>query len=168
MRRRGMVRLARRKAERRLAVFGCMRSAGLAVKRMFFQKRVVFFLFQPVRCARALLVSRRHVTRNGFTQSFSLGAFQCDNFLRHKINNLLANHFGVIYSFSAAGAGCSSSVSGASSSSVKPKSEVTDCRTREALFCFSSCDWHLTVKRANGIASRRARGICLPDISQMP
>src|SRR5947207_6609078 len=83
MRRRGMVRLARRKAERRLAVFGCMRLASLAMKRMLFQKRVVFFLFQPVRRTRTLLVSRRHVTRNRFAQSFSLGAFQCDNFLRH-------------------------------------------------------------------------------------
>src|SRR5256885_15380101 len=83
MRRRGMVRLARRKAERRLAVFGCMRSASLAVKRMLFQKRIVFFLFQPVRGARALLVSRRHITRNRFAQSLSLSAFQCDNFLRH-------------------------------------------------------------------------------------
>src|SRR5205807_5750128 len=98
MRRRGMVRLARRKAERRLAVLGCMRSAGLAMKRMFFQKRIVFLLFQPVRRAWALLVSRGHVTRNRFAQSFSLSAFQCDNLLRH------------IYSFSAAGAGCSSSV----------------------------------------------------------
>ncbi len=33
---------------------------------------------------------------------------------------------------------------------------MTDWRTREALFCFSSCDWHSTVKRAKGIASSRA------------
>src|SRR5437899_10240993 len=85
MRRRGMVRLARRKAERRLAVLGCMKSASLAMKGMFFQKRVVFFLFQPVRRARALLVSCRHVTRNRFTQGFSLSAFQCDNLLRHSL-----------------------------------------------------------------------------------
>ena len=45
---------------------------------------------------------------------------------------------------------------------------MTDCRTREALFCFSSCDWHSTVKRANGIASSRACEIGLPDISQIP
>jgi len=66
-----------------LAVFGCMKSASLAVKRMLFQKRIVFFLFQPVWGARALLVSRRHITRNRFAQSLSLSAFQCDNFLRH-------------------------------------------------------------------------------------
>ena len=133
MRRRGMLRLARRKAERRLAVFGCIRSADLPVQSVFFQKRIVFFLFQPVWRARALLVSGRHVARRWFTQRFRLGAFQCDDFLRH-------NFVAKCYSFSAVGAGCSSSSVSGPSSSVKPKSEVTDCRTREALFCFSNCD----------------------------
>src|SRR5207248_9641723 len=156
-----MLRLARRKAERRLAVFGCIRSTDLPVKGMFFQKRIVFFLLQPVWRPGALLVPARHVARRRFTQRFCLGAFQCDDFLRH-------NFVVKCYSFSAVGAGCSSSSVSGASSSVKPKSEVTDCRTREALLCFSNCDWHSTVKRANGIASSRARGICLPDISQMP
>src|SRR5207248_7168096 len=110
---------------------------------------------------RAFFVPGRHVARRRFTQRLSLGAFEGDDFLRH---NLVAKR----YSFSAVGAGCSSSSVSGASSSVKPKSEVTDCRTREALLCFSNCDWHSTVKRANGIASSRARGICLPDISQMP
>ena len=48
-----------------------------------FSKTDCIFLFQPVRGARALLVSRRHVTRNRFAQRLSLSAFQCDNFLRH-------------------------------------------------------------------------------------
>src|SRR6266702_3669660 len=126
------------------------------MERVPFQKWIVLLLFEPIRRARTFLVPRAHVTRDWFTQRFCLGAFESDNFLRH-----------LDYSFASAGAASSSSPS-PPSSSVKPKSEVTDCRTREALFCFSSCDWHWTVKRANGIASRRARGIGLPDISQMP
>src|ERR1700741_683034 len=80
--RRGMARLARRKAERRLAVFGCM-LLRLPVQRVPSQKRVVLLLFQSIRCARTLPVPRRHVTRNWLAQRFGLGAFQCDNFLRH-------------------------------------------------------------------------------------
>src|SRR6516162_8183260 len=118
-----MLRLARRKAERRLAVFGCIRSADLPMKGMFFQKRIVFFLFQPVWRARALLVPGRQVARGRFTQRFRLGAFQGNDFLRHDL----------CYSFSAVGAGCSSSSVSGASSSVKPKREVTDCRTRDAL-----------------------------------
>src|SRR5207237_5920096 len=127
------------------------------MKRMLSQKWIVFLFLKPVRCARTFLVSRGHVTRDWFSESFGLGALEGDNFLCHSG-----------YSFvSAAGAASSSSPS-PPSSSVKPNKDVTDWRTREALFCFSSCDWHSTVKRANGIASSRARGICLPDISQVP
>src|SRR5712691_5522610 len=103
-----------------------------------------------------LLVSRRHVTRDRFAERLCFGALESDDFLRHDD-----------YSLFSAGAASSSSAS-PPSSSVKPKSEVTDCRTREALFCFSSCDWHSTVKRANGIASSRVCGIGLPDISHTP
>jgi hypothetical protein len=53
------------------------------MKGMFFQKRIVFFLFQPVWCARALLVPGRQVARGRFTQRFRLGAFQGNDFLRH-------------------------------------------------------------------------------------
>src|SRR5213593_1758557 len=124
------------------------------------QKRIVFFLLEPVRRARTFLVARGHVTRNRFAEGFGLRALEDDNFLRHRDSG---------YSLLSAGAGCSSSVSPSPpSSSVKPKSDVTDWRTREALLCFSSCDWHSTVNRANGIASRRACGIGLPDISQVP
>src|ERR1051326_9379995 len=166
IRRRGMARLARRKAERRLAVFGCIRLFRLAVKRVPTQKWVVFFPLEPVRCARALLVARRHVTRHWFAQRFRFGAFESDNFLRHKIDNYSRTWS---YSFVSTGAACSSSPSvSVASSSVRPKREVTDWRTREALLCFSSCDWHSTVKRAKGIASSRARRIGLPDISHLP
>src|SRR5207302_8005891 len=157
IRRRGMARLARRNAVRRLAVLGCIRLLGFAMKRVLPQKRVVFLFLEPVRRARTFFVSLAHVTRNRFTERFRFGAFENDNFLCHRRYSLV----------SAAGAASSSSPS-PPSSSVKPKSEVTDWRTRDILFCFSSCDWHSTVKRANGIASRRACGIGLPDISQIP
>src|SRR5947209_5927858 len=159
MRRLGMVRLARRNAERRLAVFGCMnRLFGFAMKRVLPQMRVVFLFLEPVRGPRAFFVPARHVTRRGFAERFRFGAFEGDNFLGH------------VYSLdSGAGAASDSSASvSPPSSSVKPNNEVTDCRTREALLCFSSCDWHSTVKRANGIASNRACGIGFPDISQTP
>src|SRR5437870_1764253 len=130
------------------------------------QKRIVFLFLETVWCARAFLVARGHVTRHRFAQRFGLGALENDNFLRHKIDNRSRTRS---YSLVSAGAACSSSDSvSVASSSVRPNSDVTDWRTREALFCFSSCDWHSTVNRANGIASSRARGIDLPDISQMP
>src|SRR5438445_2841166 len=127
------------------------------MERVLAEKRIVFLFLQPVRRARTLLVSKRHVTRDRFAQRFRFGALKDDNFLCHRNYSLV----------SAAGVASSSSPS-PPSSSVKPKSEVTDWRTRDALFCFSSCDWHSTVKRANGIASSRACGIGLPDISQTP
>src|SRR5450432_1297111 len=154
MRRRGIVRLARRKAERRLAVFGCILS-GLPVECVPLHERIVFFLFQPIRRPRAFLVAGRHITRSRHAGGLRFGAFESNDFLGH-----------VRYSL-ASGVASSSSPSRASSS-VRPKSEVTDWRTREALLCFSSCDWHSTVKRANGIASSRAREIGLPDISHLP
>ena len=85
IRRRGMARLARRNAERRLAVLGCMRLLGLAMKRVLSQKGIVFLLFQTVRRLRALLVTRRHVTGDRFSESFRFGAFQGDDLLRHKL-----------------------------------------------------------------------------------
>src|SRR5436190_20130900 len=131
IRRRGMARLARRNAERRLAVLGCIRLFGFAMKRVLAQMRVVFLFFEPVWRARTFLVPHGHVTRNRFAERFRFGAFEGDDFLGH-----------VCYSFdSGAGVASDSSASPSfSSSSVKPKSEVTDCRTRDILFCFSSCD----------------------------
>src|SRR5438034_9026561 len=119
IRRRGMARLARRNAERRLAVLGCIRLFSLAMKRVFPQKRIVFLFLEPVRRLRALLVPLGHVTRNGFTERFRFRAFEGDNFLGH-----------LRYSFdSCAGVASDSSPSPSlSSSSVKPKIEVTDSR----------------------------------------
>src|SRR5882672_5924604 len=131
IRRRGMVRLARRKAERRLAVFGCM-LLGLPVERVPLHERIILFLFEPVRRPRAFFVSRRHVTRNRCAGRFRFGAFERDDFLGH-------------FRYSFVSATASSSSPSRASSSVRPKSEVTDWRTRDALLCFSSCDWHSTV-----------------------
>src|SRR5689334_6677759 len=85
--RRGIARLARRKAERRLAVLGCMDESlfRFAMKRVLLQKGIVFFLFQAVRRARTLLVPGRHIARRGFAQRLRFGAFECDDFLRHTI-----------------------------------------------------------------------------------
>lgn len=113
MRRRGIVRFARRKAERRLAVFGCTNLTGFAVKSVPLQKGIIFLFFETVWRTRALFVSRAHITRDGLAEAFGFSAFESDDFLRHT------------YSFSTAGA-ASSSVSSGPSSSVKPKSEVTD------------------------------------------
>jgi hypothetical protein len=96
------------------------------------QEWIVFLFLEPIGRARALLVSRGHVTRRRLAERFRLGAFQSNNFLGHFF----------CYSFASAGATASSSSASPPSSSVSPKSDVTDCRTREALFCFSSCDWH--------------------------
>src|SRR5215467_14495823 len=101
------------------------------MKGVLTQMRIVFLFLETVRCARTFLVSRGHVTRHRFAQRFRFGAFEGDNFLRH-----------ARYSFdSGAGVASDSSASPSPpSSSVKPKSEVTDWRTRDCLLCFSSCD----------------------------
>src|SRR5690242_13370836 len=149
-----MVRFARRKAERRLAVFGCI-LLGLPVEGVPFHKRIVFLLLEPLRSPRAFLVARRHITRDRRARRFRFSTLESDDFLRHSNYSLVSTTV-------------SSSSPSRASSSVNPKSEVTDWRTREALLCFSSCDWHSTVKRANGIASRRACEIGFPDISHLP
>src|SRR5207302_8707039 len=111
IRRRGMARFARRNAERRLAVLGCIRLLCFAMKRVLPQKRVVFLFLEPVRRLRALLVPRAHVTRNRFAERFRFGALEGDNFLGH-----------VGYSFdSGAGVASVSSASPSPSSSVEPK-----------------------------------------------
>src|SRR4030095_11783123 len=126
IRRRGMARLARRNAERRLAVFGCIRLFGFAMKRVLAQKRVVFLFLEPALGARTFLVPRGHVTRDRFAERFRFGAFEGDNFLGHGR-----------YSFdSCAGVVSDSSASPSPpSSSVNPKSEVTDWRGRGCLVC---------------------------------
>src|SRR5437667_7491207 len=97
------------------------------MKRVALQERIVFFLFEPVWRARTFLIPRSHIARDRSASRLRLGAFQCDNFLGH-------------FCYSFASAVVSSSSLSRASSSVNPKSDVTDCRTREALLCFSSCD----------------------------
>jgi hypothetical protein len=97
------------------------------MKRVPLQERIVFFLFEPIGRARTFLVPRSHVARERGASRFRFGAFQRDNFLSH-------------FCYSFASAVVSSSSLSRASSSVNPKSDVTDCRTREALLCFSSCD----------------------------
>ncbi len=105
------------------------------------QERIVFFLFQPIRRARAFLIARGHVARRRFAQRFGFGAFQRDDFLSHgkcrQFTRETLRSYSLVFS---TGAGSSSPSVSPPSSSVKPKSDVTDWRTREALFCFSSCD----------------------------
>src|SRR5260370_37023342 len=100
------------------------------------QKWIVFLFVEPVGRARTFLVPCSHIARRRFTKRFRLGALKRDNFLRH-----------FCYSFTSAGAVSSSSAS-PPSSSVSPKSDVTDWLTRKALLCFPRCDCHSTVQRA--------------------
>src|SRR2546421_12165047 len=110
------------------------------MKRMLPQKWVVFLFLEPVRRLRTFFVSLGHVTRDRFAERFRFGAFEGDNFLRHFRYSL----------DSGAGVASDSSPSPSlSSSSVKPKSEVTDWRGRGLLFCLSCCGLPSTVKGAD-------------------
>src|ERR1044072_8686004 len=82
IRRRGMARLARRNAERRLAVFGCIRLLSLAVKRVLAQMRIVFLFLESALGARTFLVPRGHVTRNRRAERLPLGGLEGGNFPR--------------------------------------------------------------------------------------
>lgn len=53
------------------------------MKRAAFQMRVVFHFFEPVRCVRALFVTRGDVAGYGFPLRFRLGAFDHDEFSGH-------------------------------------------------------------------------------------
>src|SRR5688572_9046609 len=77
-RRRGIVRFALRKLERRCGVLGWFMLLDFAVKRAALQVRIVFLFLEPVRCVQALLVACRDVTRNGFPLRLGLGALDDD------------------------------------------------------------------------------------------
>src|SRR5688500_316781 len=49
------------------------------------QERIVFLFLEPVRRARTLLVPGAHVTRDRLAERFRFGAFESDDFLRHKL-----------------------------------------------------------------------------------
>ena len=79
IRRRGIVRFARRNAERRAGVFGCMRELawgllGFPMERTPAQGGVVLELFQTVRRVWALFVARGDVARDRFAFCACLGA----------------------------------------------------------------------------------------------
>src|SRR4051812_28171858 len=89
MRRRGIGRLCRRKAERRLGVLGWdMGLLRLAVQGAPFQKGVVLLFLQPVRSVGALLVAAGNVTGRRFAFGFRLGAFQDDEIAGHECSGL--------------------------------------------------------------------------------
>jgi len=76
-------------AEVRAALW-CFRLHGVlfdfAVECMAVQMGVELFLFEPVRCARALFVACGDVARGGFALGFGLGAFEGDVFLWHRFS----------------------------------------------------------------------------------
>ena len=76
-------------AEVRAALW-CFRLHGVlfdfAVECMAVQIGVELFLFEPVWCARALLVACGDVARGGFPLGFGLGAFEGDVFLWHRFS----------------------------------------------------------------------------------
>ena len=111
---------------------------GLAMKRVTAEERIVFFLLQTSRSVWALFVTGGHVTGSGFAFGFRLSAFESDDVLGHGGRGLYA-------SYSLVSTVDSSSSVSLPSSSVRPKSEVTDWRTRVILFCFSRLDWQSTV-----------------------
>ena len=60
---------------------------SFAMESMSSQERIVFFLLETIGRTRAFLVSRGHIARNWFAQSFRLGALESHDFLSHKIDN---------------------------------------------------------------------------------
>ena len=68
--------------------FGCFRLhgglLGLAMERVLPQEPIVFFLFQTIWRLRTFLVSLAHVTRNGLPKGLGFGAFERNDFLRHR------------------------------------------------------------------------------------
>src|SRR4051794_17183719 len=86
MRRRGMGRFARRKAERRLGVLGwdmAVGLLGLPMQRGPLQVRVILFLLEPVGRVGALLVASGNVARGCFALRARLGAFEDDEIAGH-------------------------------------------------------------------------------------
>ena len=88
------------------------------------KKRVIFLLLQAAWRIRAFFVTRRDVTGDRLAFCSCFCAFE---------RNDVPWHDG--YSFESVMV--SSSSPSPPSSSVKPKREVTGCRTRKAFFCFS-------------------------------
>jgi len=105
-------------------VFRFHRLLDLPMQRAAAQERIVFLFLQAAGRVGAFFVTRADVTGDRFTFRFRLCALE---------SNYVPWHDG--YSFESVMV--SSSSPSPPSSSVKPKSEVTGCRTRKAFFCFS-------------------------------
>jgi hypothetical protein len=131
MRRRGIARFARRKFDRRLAVFGSIVLLYFTMQRVASEEGIIFFLFQPAWGIGAFLIAGGDITGDRLTLGFGLGALEDNDVSGHNYS-LLSD------------AGSSSSPS-LPSSSVNPNNEVTGCRMRVAFFCFSINVWHSTV-----------------------
>lgn len=98
IRRRGMVRFARRNAERRLGVLGCTGSLlCFPMETMPLQEWIVFLFLEAIGRARAFLVSRGHVTRRRLVERFRLSTFQSNNFLCHFLLFCLGRRSGFLF-----------------------------------------------------------------------
>src|ERR1700746_4167577 len=104
-----MARLARRKLDRRLAVFGSIRLLYLTMQGMASEEGIIFFLFQAAWGIRAFLIAGGDITGDRFTLGSGLGALEDNDVSRHNYSL-----------FSEAG---SSSSPSPPSSSVNPNSE---------------------------------------------
>ena len=105
-------------------VFRFHRLLDLPMQGAAAQERIVFLFLQAAGCVGAFFVTRADVTGDRLTFRFRFRALESDN---------VPWHDG--YSFESVMV--SSSSPSPPSSSVKPKREVTGCRTRKAFFCFS-------------------------------
>jgi len=83
IRRRGIIRFARRKFDLRLAFFGSMNLFYLPMESASLEERIVLFLFQASRRIEALFVTRGDVTRSWFAFRFRLRALNRDDIPRH-------------------------------------------------------------------------------------
>src|SRR6266571_2470378 len=116
------------------------------MERVTTQRRIVFFELQFF--GLELLVPRRGVARGRLALLARLGAFDGDDFPGHD------------YSFSLGfSSGSSSSTSLIPTASTVPRAPRRRWRRAPSR---SNCAWAWTVKRVQGMASRRLLGIVLP------
>src|SRR5213593_418325 len=101
-----------------------------------------------------LLVARGGVAGGGFAFFARLSAFDSDDFARH----------GYSFSLGFSSGSSSSSTSVTPTASTVPRAPRRRWRSAPSR---SSCAWAWTVKRVQGMASRRLLGMGLPVNSQM-
>src|SRR6267378_5984243 len=83
IRRRGIARLARRKFDRRLAVFGSMMLFYFPMQGVASEVRIIFFLFQPARGIEAFFIASGDITGDRFTLGSGLGALEDNDVSGH-------------------------------------------------------------------------------------